>query len=138
MKNGHRRSFSPEFKLEAVSLVTESGRPLSQVAREPELRPEQLRHWKKQLQASGQVARSQAVLSAEEEVRRLRREIEVLRQERDFAKKAAAFFAKDLRGGTLMIAPRGAARSGGSWYLLTRRLDRSAARLQVRDRWRKK
>ena len=100
MTKRNRRSFSPEFKLEAVRLVTDSGRPLSQVARELQLRPEQLRQWKKQAQASGQVARSQAALSAEEEVRRLRREVEVLRQERDFAKKAAAFFAKDLRGGT--------------------------------------
>jgi transposase-like protein len=32
MKNGHRRSFSPEFKLEAVSLVTESGGPMGPAA----------------------------------------------------------------------------------------------------------
>jgi transposase len=96
----HRRSFSPEFKLEAVKLVTEGRRPLSQVARELELRPEQLRDWKKQLAAGGQIAQVQAALSAEEENRRLRRENEVLRQERDFAKKAAAFFARDQRGGT--------------------------------------
>ena len=95
-----RRSFSPEFKLEAVRLVVDSGRPLSQVARELKLRPEQLRGWQQQLQAGVQIARVQTALSAEEENRRLRREVEVLRQERDFAKKAAAFFAKDLRGGT--------------------------------------
>lgn len=100
MKKRDRRSFSPEFKLEAVRAVTTSGRPLSQVARELELRPEQLRQWKKQLQASGQVARAASTLSVEEENRRLKRENEILRQERDFAKKAAAFFAKDLRGGT--------------------------------------
>jgi transposase len=96
----HRRSFSPEFKVEAVKLVVESGRPLSQVARELGLRPEQLRSWKKQLQAGGQIARVQTALSAEEELRRVKRENEVLRQERDFLKKAAAFFARDGRGGT--------------------------------------
>lgn len=100
MKKRDRRAFSPEFKIEAVRLVTEGGRPVSEVARELDLRPEQLRGWKQRLQASGQVPRSPATVSAEEEVRRLRREVEVLRQERDFAKKAAAFFAKDLRGGT--------------------------------------
>ncbi len=100
MAKRNRRSFSPEFKLEAVRLVVEGKRPLTQVARELDLRPEQLRGWKQQLQAGGQIARAQTVLSAEEENRRLRRENEVLRQERDFAKKAAAFFAKDLRGGT--------------------------------------
>ena len=100
MKKRTRRSFSSEFKLEAVRLVLERGQPLSQVARELQLRPELLRGWKKQLEAGGQIARAQTALSAEEELRRLRRENEVLRLERDFAKKAAAFFAKDLRGGT--------------------------------------
>lgn len=100
MKKRERRSFSPEYKLEAVRAVTVSGRPLSQVARELAVRPELLGQWKKQLQASGQVARAGATGSLEEENRRLTRENEVLRQERDFAKKAAAFFAKDLRGGS--------------------------------------
>jgi transposase-like protein len=40
-----RRSFSSEFKLEAVRLVVEGGRPVSQVARELDVRPEQLRGW---------------------------------------------------------------------------------------------
>lgn len=100
MKKRARRSFSPEFKLEAVRLVVEGGRPLSQVARELDLRPEQLRGWKQQLQSRGDVARPASALGLEEENRRLRRENETLRLERDFAKKAAAFFAKDLRGGT--------------------------------------
>ena len=100
MKKRNRRSFSPEFKLEAVRLLVEGGRPLSQVARELQLRPELLRGWKRQLEAGGRIQRVQAALSVEEENRRLKRENEVLRMERDFAKKAAAFFAKDLRGGT--------------------------------------
>ncbi|MBK9692162.1 MAG: transposase [Gemmatimonadetes bacterium] len=45
MKKRARRSFSPDFKLEAVRLVVEGRRPLSQVARELDLRPEQLRGW---------------------------------------------------------------------------------------------
>jgi len=100
MKKRARPSFSPDFKLEAVRLVVEGRRPLSQVARELDLRPEQLRGWKQQLQARGDVARPVSTLSLEEENRRLKRELEVARMERDFAKKAAAFFAKDLRGGS--------------------------------------
>jgi transposase-like protein len=100
VKKRARRSFRPEFKLEAVRLVVEGSRPLSQVARELQLRPELLRGWKKQLEAGGRIARAQSALSAEEERRRRHREVDVLRLERDFAKKAAAFFAKDLRGGT--------------------------------------
>ena len=87
MKKRARPSFSPDFKLEAVRLVVEGRRPLSQVARELDLRPEQLRGWKQQLQARGDVARPVSTLSLEEENRRLKRELEVARMERDFAKK---------------------------------------------------
>jgi transposase len=100
MKKRARRSFSPEFKLEAVRLLVQGGRPASQVARELDVRADLLRQWKAQLQARGEVARPASSLSLEEEIRRLKRELEVARLERDFAKKAAAFFAKDLRGGT--------------------------------------
>jgi transposase len=55
-----------------------------------------LRHWKQQLtRAAGGPAPSGE--TPEQELRRLRREVEVLRQERDFLKKAAAFFAKESR-----------------------------------------
>ena len=89
-----RRAFSSEFKLEAVRLVTEGGRPLSQVARELAIRPEQLRAWKKQLLMMGAVSQPERVESAEDELRRVKRELDVVRQERDFLKKAAAFFAR--------------------------------------------
>ena len=91
-----RRSFSPEFRQEAVRLALQSDRPLSEVARELKLRPDQLRHWKQQLtRAAG--APPPSGETPEQELRRLRREVEVLRQERDFLKKAAAFFAKESR-----------------------------------------
>ena len=91
-----RRSFSPESRQEAVRLALESDRPLSEVARELKIRPDQLRHWKQQLtRAAG--ASPPSGETPEQELRRLRREVEVLRQERDFLKKAAAFFAKESR-----------------------------------------
>ena len=91
-----RRSFTPEFRQEAVRLALESDRPLSEIARELQLSPDQLRHWKQQLtQAAG--APPPRGETPEQELRRLRREVEVLRQERDFLKKAAAFFAHESR-----------------------------------------
>jgi transposase-like protein len=91
-----RRSFSPEFRQEAVRLALASDRPLSEIARELKIRPDQLRHWKQQLtRAAG--APPPSGETPEQELRRLRREVEVLRQERDFLKKAAAFFAKESR-----------------------------------------
>ena len=93
---GQRRSYSPEFKQEAVRLLAESGRPLTQVARELAIRPGQLREWRQQL-AGPSPAPPVPVASDAEEVRRLRRELETVRQERDFLKKAAAFFASESR-----------------------------------------
>lgn len=88
-----RRSFTPEFRHEAVRLALESDRPLSEIARELGIRPDQLRHWKQDAtRAAGSPAPSGE--SPEQELRRLRREVAVLRQERDFLKKAAAFFAR--------------------------------------------
>jgi transposase len=93
-----RRSFSPEFKQEAVRLLVESGRPLAHIARELALRPEQLREWQRQAQvAAGERPVSASPTSEADELRRLRREVDVLRQERDFLKKAAVFFAKESR-----------------------------------------
>jgi len=91
-----RRSFSPEFRQEAVRLALESDRPLSEVARELKIRPDQLRHWKQQLTRAAGAAPPSGE-TPEQELRRLRREVEVLRHERDFLKKAAAFFAKESR-----------------------------------------
>jgi transposase len=91
-----RRSFTPEFRQEAVRLALESDRPLAEIARELQIRPDQLRHWKQQLtQAAGGPASSGE--TPEQELRRLRREVAILRQERDFLKKAAAFFANESR-----------------------------------------
>lgn len=95
-----RRSFSDEFKAEAVRQVTELGRPIGQVARELALRPEQVRVWKQQLIARGAAMAPVRVETAEEEVRRLRRELAVLRQEHEFLGKAAAFFARGPARGT--------------------------------------
>lgn len=95
-----RRAFTPEFKQEAVRQVTELGRPLSQVARELAIRPEQLRGWKQQLIGTGAVQLPARVETADEEVRRLRRELAVLRQEHEFLGNAAAFFARGPARGT--------------------------------------
>ena len=89
-----RRSFSLEFKLEAVRLVTEEGRAIVDVARDIDVRPEQLRAWKRHFQDRGLVTAPAVLENPEEENRRLRRELDVVRQERDFLKKAVAFFAK--------------------------------------------
>lgn len=98
-----RRTFTPEFKLEAVRLASEGVKPQTQIARELGIRPDMLYRWKLQAeQRAGQPSRDVfpghgQVTSADDELRRLRRENAVLREERDILKKATAFFAKESR-----------------------------------------
>jgi transposase len=99
-----RRSFTAEFRAEAVHLMRRrraQGVALRQVARELGVGAGLLWDWARRLdgRGTGRVEEVAAGVptgeSLEDEVRRLRREVTVLRQEREFAKKAAAFFAKE-------------------------------------------
>ena len=96
---GSRRRFSRDFKVEAVRQVVDEGRPLARVARDLDISASVLRRWKQQFEEDP----SQAfpghgrMKPEEEELRRLRREVVMLRQERDFLKKTAAFFARESR-----------------------------------------
>lgn len=95
-----RRQFTREFKLEAVRLAMESEQPLSQVARELGIRRDMLQRWRDEVEgrAPEEVFPGQGNGSgSEEEIRRLRRELEQVKQERDFLKKATAYFAKESR-----------------------------------------
>jgi len=84
-----RRRFSEEFKREAVRLAFEGSQPVSQVARELDVRPDMLRRWRRRL--SGEGAKPSA---EEQEVGRLRRELARTREERDILKKALAIFSE--------------------------------------------
>src|SRR5262245_17147204 len=96
-----RRQFTSEFKLEAVPLASESEKPLTLVARELGLRPGMLRTWKRQaerragLTGRGIFPGNGKLTSQEEEIRRLRLELEQAKQENAFLKKAAAYFARE-------------------------------------------
>ena len=92
-----RRTYSREFKVEAVKLVTEKGHSVAEAARSLGLHENLLRSWKQALAEAGEQAfPGQGHLPPfEEELRRLRAENQRLRQERDILKKAAAFFARE-------------------------------------------
>lgn len=96
MKNPRvRRTFTREFKVEAVRMVTQGGHRLSQVARDLELDPKLLRRWRDALQQEGAEAfpGKGHLKPEEEELRRLHREIDRLREEREILKKALAIFS---------------------------------------------
>ncbi len=91
-----RRKFTAEQKADAVRMVRKVGN-LAKVARDLDLSENSLRNWVKQADIDEGHGPDGALTSEErEELRRLRREVRTLEMERDFAKKAAAFFAKDL------------------------------------------
>ena len=96
-----RRSYSVEFKQEAVRLVREQGMTCAQVGTDLGICKSVIRDWvlrsRQQPQESQAVNGSASPGSLEEEVKRLRRENAVLREEREILKKAAAFFAKESR-----------------------------------------
>jgi len=92
-----RRTFTREFKVEAIKLVTEQGRSFAEAAANLGIAENLLRKWKKNLDAAGGHAfPGKGNLPAlEEELRRLHAENKRLQMERDILKKATAFFAKE-------------------------------------------
>lgn len=95
-----RRTFSVEFKAEAVRLMIErraAGGTLAQVSRELDVRADQLRAWARQARERIGADATVPGETLEQENRRLRRELAVARQEQAFAKKVAAYFAKESR-----------------------------------------
>lgn len=95
MGRPHRR-FGREFETEAIRLVETSGRSQKQIAEDLGIGRSTLRNWlakRKEGEREAPPADRQEDMAAE--LRRLRRENEVLRQEREILKRAAAFFAKE-------------------------------------------
>ena len=87
-----RSKFSREFKEEAVKLVTEQGYGVSEAARNLGIRAGMLGRWKREMKKQEAGSNAQGL---EAELKKLRRENERLRMEREILKKAAAFFAKE-------------------------------------------
>ena len=100
MGRKNRRTYTAEFKAEAVRLVHEHGMTISQVGRDLGIHKTTIRNWVRSAEAGesgGSPAAPTSPTTLAEEIRRLRRENAILREEREILKKATAFFAKETR-----------------------------------------
>ena len=95
---GEKRSYktyTKEFKEEAVNLVTEQGYAVAEAAKSLGVRASLLYRWKQQIEDQQQ---GKALTEDERvELKRLRKENKLLRMEKDILKKASAFFAKEMK-----------------------------------------
>jgi transposase len=98
-KEDNRRHFTREFKRDAVQLVTEKGMPVGKVARDLDIHPNLLHLWRREFLKDGDKAFTGKgrVKPENAEIRKLRKELEKAREERDILKKALAVFSKQSR-----------------------------------------
>lgn len=94
-----RNKYPREFKLELLRQIEEGEKTASELCRELGLSPQQVSRWRKQLTAKGDEAfpGSGQQRGAAAELARLRLENERLKEENEILKRAAAYFAKDVR-----------------------------------------
>lgn len=89
-----RRSYTEEFKREAVRLMETSGKPVAQLARDLGINDNNLYRWRGLYGSQSPVNSNGSVVEMEAELKRLRGEVEVLRQERDILKKAMSIVSR--------------------------------------------
>ena len=93
------KTYTKEFKLEALRLMEESERPTSEIAMQLGIRRNQLYKWKEQMKKTGEVPLAKKGRPKKEdqaEITRLRQELKRVKEENEILKKAAVFFAKEL------------------------------------------
>ena len=97
MSKRQRRKYDREFKIEAVKLVIEDGRPATEVARNLGIHVNLIHNWKKKFEEDPQFAfpGKGRLKPADEELRKLKRQLADVTEERDILKKALAIFSKD-------------------------------------------
>jgi len=99
-KNSPRNNYSREFKLEAVKLSNQPDRTVADVARELDLRENDLHNWRKMVKAQGDQVFPGQGRNSKDEMSKLKRENKRLSEENEILKKAAIFFAKEINGNT--------------------------------------
>lgn len=90
-----RRSYTDEFKREAIAFANQPGVTLTQIGQELGINPNMLSRWRREFETSGALAFPGKGHARDEEMACLKRELARVKKERDFLKEAAAYFAKE-------------------------------------------
>jgi transposase len=90
-----RRKYTPQFKAEAVELVTSSGKTATEIARDLGISDGTLGNWMKLAKKRGDVKDEPLDVGGRAELKALKEEVRYLKMEREILKKAAAWFAKE-------------------------------------------
>jgi len=96
--NSSRNNYSREFKLEAVKMSQQTGRTVAEVARELDVRENDLHNWRKMVNEQGNKVFPGRGRKSNDDISQLKCENERLREENTILKKAAIFFAKEIDG----------------------------------------
>jgi len=88
-----RRTYTEEFRIEAVKQVTENGYEIADTAHRLGVHPDSLRSWIKRLSSPEAIEKNKAVESSNAEIKKLQKELKRVKEERDILKKAAVYFA---------------------------------------------
>jgi len=94
-QNSPRKNYNREFKLEAVKMSNQPDRTVTDVARELDLRENDLHNWRKMVKEQGNKVFPGQGRKSNDETSQLKREVARLREENEILKKAAIFFAKE-------------------------------------------
>jgi transposase len=97
MERKDYKRYSREFKLEAVRLASLGEKPKAQIARDLGIRVNQLRKWRLDFELEDRTGAPKPAVTAEDDLRGLRRENARLREEIELLKKAAIYFARGTR-----------------------------------------
>ena len=95
-----RKTYSKAFKLEAVRLLEQGSKSAAELARELGIKRNQLYKWQAEVASNGAAAfpgNGRLRSDKDEEIARLKRELECVSEERDILKKAALYFAKEAK-----------------------------------------
>lgn len=94
-----RKQYSNEFKYEAVAMVTQQGRSISEVSDSLDVGQTALRRWVQADNRAGQannMSQSKAQSAEQQRISELEKQVKTLQKERDLLKKSISFFAREI------------------------------------------